>query len=76
MLAAGEVKELIIRPDLEMVTIILHEGAIVKGKRVISNVFHMAIADSSKFEEKLRKVELNMGIKEGLSSSSQKMEIN
>ena len=34
MLSKGEVEELIVRPDLEVVTIILHEGAIIKGKRV------------------------------------------
>ncbi|XP_055910268.1 paraplegin [Eupeodes corollae] len=67
MLAAGEVKELIIRPDMEMVTIILHEGAIIKGRQVASSIFHMAIADASKFELKLRDVEKRLGIKEGVS---------
>lgn len=65
MLATGEVKELIIRPDMEMVTIILHDGAIVKGKKVTSTIFHMAVADMSKFEEKLRDVEKRLGIKDG-----------
>lgn len=64
MLAKGEVKEIIIRPNLDMVTIILHEGAIVKGRRVDSNIFHMAIADASKFEEKVRVVEKRLGISE------------
>ncbi|GAB0089037.1 paraplegin [Sergentomyia squamirostris] len=67
MIAAGEVKELIVRPDLEMVTIILHDGAIIKGRRVMNNVFHMAIADAAKFEEKLRDVEKRLGIREGVS---------
>lgn len=66
MLAAGEVKELIIRPDMEMVTIILHEGAIIKGRRAMSNVFHMSVADADKFEEKLREVEKKLNIKEGV----------
>lgn len=35
MLAKGEVEEIIVRPDVEIVTIILYEGAVVKGKRVI-----------------------------------------
>lgn len=35
MLAKGEVEEIVVRPDVEIVTIILHDGAIVKGKRVI-----------------------------------------
>uniref|UniRef100_A0A1B0BXX0 Peptidase M41 FtsH extracellular domain-containing protein n=1 Tax=Glossina palpalis gambiensis TaxID=67801 RepID=A0A1B0BXX0_9MUSC len=65
MLAAGEVKEVIIRPDMEMVTIILHEGAIIKGKKVSSTIFHMAVADAAKFEEKLRDIEKRLGIKEG-----------
>lgn len=34
MLSKGEVEELIVRPDMEVVTIILHEGAIIKGKKV------------------------------------------
>lgn len=67
MLGAGEVKELIIRPDMEMVTIILHDGAVVKGRRVESNVFHMAVADPEKFEEKLRDAEKRLGVSEGVS---------
>lgn len=65
MLAAGEVKELIIRPDMEMVTIILHDGAIVKSRKVSSTIFHMSVADVSKFEEKLRDVEKRLGISDG-----------
>lgn len=34
MLAKGEVEEIIVRPDIEIVTIILCDGAIIKGKRV------------------------------------------
>lgn len=34
MLAKGEVEEIIVRPDIELVTIILCDGAIVKGKKV------------------------------------------
>ncbi|KAH8261939.1 hypothetical protein KR026_006352 [Drosophila bipectinata] len=66
MLAVGEVKELIIRPDMEMVTIILHEGAVIKGRKVTSNIFHMAVADANKFEEKLREVEKRLGITDGV----------
>lgn len=69
MLATGEVKELIIRPDMEMVTIILHDGAIIKGIKVTSTIFHMAIADASKFEEKLREIESRLGITEGKYST-------
>ncbi|XP_067638387.1 mitochondrial inner membrane m-AAA protease component paraplegin isoform X2 [Eurosta solidaginis] len=67
MLASGEVKELIIHPDMDMVTIILHEGAIIKGKRVSSTIFHMAIADATKFEEKLREIEIKLGVTEGVA---------
>ncbi|XP_037727129.1 paraplegin [Drosophila subpulchrella] len=66
MLAVGEVKELIIRPDMEMVTIILHEGAVIKGRKVSSTIFHMAVADANRFEEKLREVEKRLGIKDGV----------
>lgn len=66
MLSKGEVKELIIRPDMDVVTIILHEGAIFKGRRTSSGVYHIAVADTVKFEEKLRDVESLLGIKEGV----------
>lgn len=39
MLAKGEVEEIIARPDLDIVTIRLHEGAIIKGRKV--NIFYM-----------------------------------
>ncbi|XP_050081068.1 paraplegin [Anopheles maculipalpis] len=67
MLAVGEVKEVVVHPDMEMVTIILQDGAIVKGRRVQSNIFHMAVADVNKFEEKLRAVEQRLGVTEGVS---------
>lgn len=34
MLAKGEVEEIIVRPDIELVTIILYDGAVIKGKKV------------------------------------------
>lgn len=34
MLAKGEVEQIIVRPDIDIVTIILYEGAVIKGKRV------------------------------------------
>ncbi|KAJ8737461.1 hypothetical protein PYW08_000056 [Mythimna loreyi] len=66
MLSKGEVEELIVRPDLEVVTIILHEGAIIKGKRSNHRVFHMNVGDIHRFEEKLRETEKNLGVKEGV----------
>lgn len=35
MLANGEVEEIIVRPDIELVTVILYDGAVVKGKKVV-----------------------------------------
>lgn len=34
MLAKGEVEQIIVRPDIDIVTIILHEGAVIKGRKV------------------------------------------
>ena len=61
MLARGEVEEVIVRPDLNQVTIVLHEGAVVKGRRVEFNVFQMNVADVHVFEEKLREAETKIG---------------
>lgn len=69
MLAAGEVRELLVRPGMEMVTIILHDGAIIRGKRSLTNVYHMAVADTEKFESKLRDVEKRLGVREGIPVS-------
>ncbi|XP_053624815.1 paraplegin [Plodia interpunctella] len=66
MLAKGEVEELIVRPDMEVVTIILHEGAVIKGKRATHRVYHMNVGDIHRFEEKLRETEQNLGVKEGV----------
>ncbi|XP_014245554.1 paraplegin [Cimex lectularius] len=65
MLSKGEVEEIIVRPDLDMVTIVLHEGAIIKGKRVEQNTYHMNIVDTAKFEAKLREAEASLGISLG-----------
>lgn len=62
MLAKGEVEEIIVRPDVEIVTIILHDGAVFKGRRVDFKTFHMNIADTKTFEEKLREAESRLGI--------------
>ncbi|KAF2901674.1 hypothetical protein ILUMI_04517 [Ignelater luminosus] len=66
MLAKGEVEEIIVRPDVEIVTIILHEGAIIKGKKVDHKTYHMNVVDVHKFEDKLREAERRLGIKEGV----------
>ncbi|KAI5644822.1 ATPase family associated with various cellular activities (AAA) domain-containing protein [Phthorimaea operculella] len=66
MLSKGEVEELIVRPDLEVVTIILQEGAVIKGKRTTHRVYHMNVGDIHRFEEKLRDVEKSLNVKEGV----------
>ncbi|XP_056643048.1 paraplegin [Diorhabda sublineata] len=66
MLAKGEVERIIVRPDIEIVTIILQEGAIVKGKRVENRTFHMNVVDVNKFEDKLREAERRLGITDGV----------
>lgn len=68
MLAVGEVREIIVHPDLEMVTIILQEGAVVKGRRLSTNVYHMAI-DTTRFEDKLRDVEKRLGVRDSVAIS-------
>lgn len=65
MLAVGEVAEVVIRPDVDIVTIVLHDGAIVKGRRMDHRTFHMNIIDTNKFEEKLRAAEERLGIPAG-----------
>lgn len=65
MLAKGEVEEIIVRPDIEIVTVILHEGAIIKGRRTEHRTFHMNIVDMKKFEEKLREAEARLGVSPG-----------
>ena len=66
MLSKGEVEEIIIRPDIEIVTIILYEGAIIKGKKVDNRTYHMNVVDINKFEDKLREAERRLGIQDGV----------
>ncbi|KAF7273513.1 hypothetical protein GWI33_013781 [Rhynchophorus ferrugineus] len=66
MLAKGEVEQIIVRPDSEIVTIILHEGAIVKGRRADNRTFHMNVVDINKFEDKVREAERRLGIRDGV----------
>ena len=61
MLARGEVEEVIVRPDLNQVTVVLHEGAVVKGRHVEFNVFQMNVPDVHQFEERLREAETRIG---------------
>lgn len=63
MLAKGEVEEVIVRPELNLVIIYLYDNAVIKGKRVEHKTYHMNILDVENFEEKLRQAEENLGIK-------------
>lgn len=67
MLAKGEVEEVIIRPDMDIVTIILHEGAVIKGKRVDTKTYHMNVVDVDRVEERIREAERKLGIKDGVT---------
>lgn len=64
MLSAGEVREIIVRPELNMVTILLYDGAIVKGRRAHSKRYHIMVNNCLQFEDRLRQVEEKLGISE------------
>ncbi|XP_044766234.1 paraplegin [Coccinella septempunctata] len=66
MLAKGEVEQIIVRPDIEIVSLVLHEGAIIKGKKAEAKVYHMNIGNINKFEDKLREAERRLGIQDGV----------
>ncbi|KAK9882600.1 hypothetical protein WA026_022228 [Henosepilachna vigintioctopunctata] len=66
MLAKGEVEEIIVRPDIEIVSLVLHDGAVIKGKKADVKVYHMNIVDINKFEDKLREAERRLGIQDGV----------
>ncbi|XP_044014936.1 paraplegin [Aphidius gifuensis] len=65
MLAKGEVQEIIVKPEMDWVTVVLYEGAVVKGNKTKMRVYHMIVADATKLEEKLREAEHSLGVKEG-----------
>lgn len=65
MLSKGEVEAVIINPNIEHVVIILHDGAIIKGKRSPYKRYFMSVPNIENFEEKLRKVEKELGITAG-----------
>ncbi|KAJ8977741.1 hypothetical protein NQ317_005730 [Molorchus minor] len=66
MLAKGEVEEVIVRPDIEIVTIVLYDGAVIKGKKIENRTYHMNVVDINKFEDKLREAERRLGIQDGV----------
>lgn len=72
MLAAGEVKELIIRPQYDYVRVILHDGAIINGRRPRFTTYLLQVPSTDQFEERLREVERRMGIVESMIYTFQK----
>ncbi|XP_072755555.1 mitochondrial inner membrane m-AAA protease component paraplegin [Anoplolepis gracilipes] len=65
MLGKGEVEAIIINPTIDHVIIVVHDGAIIKGRRSPFKRYHIAVPNIENFEEKLRKVEKDLGIKAG-----------
>lgn len=65
MLAKGEVKQLIIKPDYDLVQIVLHDGAVIKGQRSVHKYYHIVMPNTTKLEEKVREAEKSLGIKPG-----------
>ncbi|CAG2162247.1 unnamed protein product [Oppiella nova] len=63
MLAKGEVEQLLVRPELDLVTIYLHDGAIIKGNRADHKTYHMNIVNVASFEKRLRDAERYLSIK-------------
>lgn len=64
MLATGEVKELVVRPQYDYVKIILHDGAIINGRRTGYPMYLLQVPNVDRFEQRLRELEKRMGISE------------
>lgn len=63
MLSKGEVELIVIKPDLDLVAIYLHDGAIIRGKKSPYRQYHINIVDVKKFEARIREAEAKLGIK-------------
>lgn len=63
MLAKGEVELVVVKPDLDLVTIYLYEGAIIRGKKAPYRSYHMNIVNVPTFEARLRDAEARLGIR-------------
>lgn len=50
MLAKGEVELVVVKPDLDLVTIYLYEGAVIRGKVAPFRSYHMNIVNVPTFE--------------------------
>lgn len=65
MLARGEVERVIITPGMNLVRVILHEGAIINGRRSVIREYILQVPSVDIFEKKLREFEKTLGIKTG-----------
>ncbi|GAV06972.1 hypothetical protein RvY_16876 [Ramazzottius varieornatus] len=65
MLQAGEVEQVVVKPEINLAVVYLQDGAIVRGRRAEHRVYHMMLQDVGKFESKLREAEAEMGIRPG-----------
>lgn len=63
MLSKGEVELIVVKPDLDLVTIYLYDGAVIRGKNVPFRSYHMNIVNVPTFEARLRDAERRLGIK-------------
>ena len=63
MLAKGEVELIVVKPDLDLVTIYLYEDAVIRGKRAPYRSYHMNIVNVPSFEARLREAEAQLGVK-------------
>ncbi|XP_061449709.1 paraplegin [Rhineura floridana] len=62
MLAKGEVQRIQVVPEIDIVEVYLHPGAVVFGRHRSTLMYRMQIANIDKFEEKLRAAEDELNI--------------
>ena len=62
MVAQGEVEEVVVLPEHDLVRITLHDGAVIKGKKVETRKYYLKVADIQGFESNLREEERSLGI--------------
>ncbi|KRY93724.1 Paraplegin, partial [Trichinella pseudospiralis] len=62
MLAKGEVEEVIVVPDSNIVTIRLYANAVIRDRVATRQIYHMRVSEIHNFEENLRKAEESLGI--------------
>ncbi|ESO83049.1 hypothetical protein LOTGIDRAFT_133988 [Lottia gigantea] len=63
LMLKGEVDQIHIVPGNDTVRIKLHQGAIFQGKPVLYPYMRLQVADTTRLEEKIRKIEQDIGVK-------------